>query len=131
MSKKLGLAFMFIGAYLMLLGGLFFLMHFYGAGFPEKPKDYEWVWGVLTALVMIGGSVLACKKYFLGLLGFIVDLIGIGLSVWVMVYSINDWNYLSPFFLIGIILSTLGCVIGVIFHIINTQKARKYGESLL
>lgn len=131
MSKKLGLAFLFVGAYITILGGLFFLMHFYGAEFEVKPNDYDWVWGVGTGIVTMIGAVLACKKYATGYVGFGIAALGVAATFTVAFIFLNKFNYLSPILIIGAILSTAGIVIGVIFHAIITAKAKKYGESLL
>lgn len=131
MKKKLGLALMFIGAYITLLGGLFFLMHFYGDKFEIKPKDYEWCWGVLVAIVMLIGTVFACKKYTFGLVGFGIAIVGFALNVWLLLYAVIDWDFLSPYFLISTIVFTAGIVIGLVCHVRDSRKAKKYGESLL
>lgn len=133
MSKKLGLALIYIGAYITLLGGLFYMMHFYGASWEGKttPQDYEWIWGVLVAIVLLVGGVFAGKKYALGYVGFGIAALGVGLDIWLLVYGIVRFGFLSPFILTGAIVSALGVVLGVTFHVINTAKARKYGESLL
>jgi drug/metabolite transporter (DMT)-like permease len=131
MSKKLGLCLMFVGAYITILGGLFFLMHFFGAQYQIKPKDYEWVWGLITGIVMCIGSVFATKKNEWGYVGFGIHIVGIIASVVVLIYGATEYDYLSPFILIGIILSVIGLAISVTFHIINDIKRRKYGESLL
>ena len=131
MSKKLGLALLFVGAYVTILGGLFFLMHFYGEGFVEKPEDYDWVWGVITGVATIIGAVIACKKYIAGYIGFGISLLGaVGTFVVAFIFF-SKFNYLSPFLMAGGVLSVIGIVVGVIFHAIITAKAKKYGESLL
>ena len=120
MSKKLGLCLMFVGAYITILGGLFFLMHFFGA-------QYQ----IITGIVMCIGSVFATKKNEWGYVGFGIHIVGIIASVVVLIYGATEYDYLSPFILIGIILSVIGLAISVTFHIINDIKRRKYGESLL
>lgn len=131
MSKKLGLALMFVGAYITILGGLFYLMHFYGSKFEVKPKDYEWVWGLITGVIICIGAVLACKRTIFGYVGFGIAITGIIASIVVLVYSVVEYDFLSPLILIGIILSVIGVVVGLIFHIINAVKIKKYGISLL
>lgn len=131
MSKKLGLALLFVGAYTILLGGLFFLMAFYGDSHPVKPDDWEWIEGVGAAIVICIGAVLACKKYAAGYVGIGIAAAGAVLTAVVMVYGIVKFNFLSPLFAIGEGLTIAGIVVTLIFHIINTAKAKKYGESLL
>ena len=131
MSKKLGLALLFVGAYITILGGLFFLMHFYGESHAVKPEDYDWVWGVLTGVITIIGAVVATKKYLLGYIGFGISALGAAATLVVAFIFFGKFNYLSPFLMVGAGLSIAGIIIGVIFHTINTAKAKKYGESLL
>lgn len=131
MSKKLGLAFMFVGAYITILGGLFFLMHFYGDAYPEKPADYSWVWGVLTGIIIVIGACLACKKYAAGFVGFGVSILGAAATMFVAFYFLATFNYLSPILMTGAICTLFGSVVGIIFHAISSVKAKKYGESLL
>lgn len=133
MKKSIGLALLYIGAYITLLGGLFYMMHFYGASWEGKPqpKDYEWVWGFLVAVGILIGTVLAGKRNVMGFVGFGFALVASGFDIWLLIYGITSFNFLSPFILVGTIFSLLGVVLGLISHVIATIKAKKYGESLL
>lgn len=133
MSKKLGIILTFIGAYVVLLGGLFWLMAFTTPEQQALVKPYDWVWGLLVAIVILVGGILSCKPYILGFIGCGVELIGVVGGVLVLLYGkvFTTENYLSPLVLAGTIITAIGFTITLVFHIKDTDKLLKYGKTLM
>jgi hypothetical protein len=127
MNKKTGLILMFVGAYVVLLGGLFWNM----STKTDVHKIYDWFWGLSAGVVIACGAALAIKKDVFAYFGFALVGIGIAYSIGVLVYGVLNENYFSVWILIGAILSLIGLVFGVIFHIKEAIRFRKYGPTLL
>lgn len=130
MSKKLGVILLFAGAYITLIAGLVWVMHFSTPELEALCKPYDWVYGLGIAVVLVIGSVLSAKGYITGFIGIGVSVIGIVLDFVLLGYGLKE-QFLSVPLLIGTIVSIIGVVITTIFHIVNMQKIAKYGNSLL
>ena len=66
MSKKLGVILLFVGAYITLIAGLIWVMHF---STPEQQalcKPYDWAYGLGIAVVLVIGAVFSAKGYISG-----------------------------------------------------------------
>ena len=131
MSKKLGIILMFVGAYATLIGGLTWVMHFDPKEIGTTFQPYDWVWGLIVAVIMVIGAVLALKGYILGLIGMGINAIGLGGGIWLLVFGITKQSYLSPLVLAGVILTAAGLVIALIFHIVRMISISKHGNTLL
>lgn len=131
MSKKLGVILMFIGAYTTLVGGLVWVMHFPNAQIGTVVKPYDWAWGLITAVILVIGTVVSAKGYILGFIGFGISLIGVAGNIWLLSYGATQEGYLSPIVLIGTIVFALGFVIALIFHIQKMISIKKHGNTLL
>ena len=130
MSKKLGIILLFAGAYITLIAGLVWVMHFVTPEQQALCKPYDWVYGLGIAIILIIGSVMAAKGYISGFIGIGISVIGIVLDFVLLGYGLKE-QFLSIPLLIGTIVSIIGVVVTTIFHIINMQKIAKYGNSLL
>lgn len=133
MNKKLGLILLFAGAYVVLLGGLFWNM-----SAPSNPPAgyhhynvYDWFWGLSAGIVIACGAGLALKKNFIGLIGFGVAAAGVAYSIGVVFIGLAKEAYFSYWILIGAIIAALGVVIGIIFHLRDAARLRKYGPTLM
>ncbi len=130
MSKKLGVILLFVGAYITLIAGLVWVMHF---STPEQQalcKPYDWVWGLGIAIILVIGSVLSAKGYITGFIGLGISAVGIALDFVLFGYGLSE-QYFPTLLLIGTIISIVGFVVTFIFHIVNMQKIAKYGNSLM
>ena len=130
MSKKLGVILLFVGAYITLIAGLIWVMHF---STPEQQalcKPYDWAFGLGIAVVLVIGSVLSAKGYISGFIGLGITLVGIALDFVLIAYGLSE-QFFPTLLLIGTIVSIVGFVVTLIFHIVNMQKIAKYGNSLL
>ena len=131
MNKKLGIILMFVGAYTTLIGGLVWVMSFPNAQIGTVVQPYDWVWGLITAIVLVIGTVLAAKGYILGIIGFGIALLGLAGNIGLLVYGVTKEDFLSIIVLIGTILVTAGMAIGLIFHILTMIRIAKHGNTLL
>lgn len=131
MSKKLGVILMFIGAYITLVGGLVWVMHFPNAQIGTVVKPYDWAWGLITAVILVIGTVVAAKPYILGFIGFGISLVGIAGNIWLLSYGVSQEGYLSPLVLTGTILFGLGFAAAMFFHIQKMISVQKHGNTLL
>ena len=130
MSKKLGVILLFVGAYITLIAGLIWVMHF---STPEQQalcKPYDWAFGLGIAVVLVIGSVLSAKGYISGFIGLGITLVGIALDFVLIAYGLSE-QFFPTLLLVGTIVSIVGFVVTLIFHIVNMQKIAKYGNSLL
>ena len=130
MSKKLGVILLFVGAYITLIAGLVWVMHF---STPEQQalcKPYDWVWGLGIAIILVIGSVLSAKGYISGFIGLGITLVGIILDFVLFGYGLKE-QFFPTLLLIGTIFSIVGFVVTFIFHIVNMKKIAKYGNSLM
>lgn len=130
MSKKLGVILLFVGAYITLIAGLIWVMHF---STPEQQalcKPYDWAYGLGIAVVLVIGAVFSAKGYISGFIGLGITLVGIALDFVLFGYGLKE-QFFPTLLLIGIIASIMGFVVTLIFHIINMRKIAKYGNSLL
>lgn len=127
MNKKLGIILLFAGAYVVLLGGLFWNM--------SAPKNsynvYDWFWGLSAGVVIACGAALALKKNFLGYIGFGVAVLGIIYSIIIVSIGAAKEGYFSYWILIGAVAAAVGVIIGVIFHIRDAVRLKKYGPTLM
>ena len=130
MSKKLGVILLFVGAYITLIAGLIWVMHF---STPEQQalcKPYDWAYGLGIAVVLVIGAVFSAKGYISGFIGLAITLVGIALDFVLFAYGLKE-EFFPTLLLVGTIASIMGFVVTLIFHIINMQKIAKYGNSLL
>ena len=130
MNKKLGVILLFIGAYITLIAGLVWVMHF---STPEQQalcKPYDWVYGLGIAILLVIGSVLSAKGYITGFIGIGISAVGIVLDFVLLAYGLRE-KFLSVPLLIGTIVSIIGIVITIIFHLIDMKRIAKYGNSLM
>ena len=134
MNKKLGIILLFAGAYVVLLGGLFWNMTAPGTA-PEGYHHYnvyDWFWGLSAGIVIAGGAAIAIKKQLLfGLLGFGLAALGVGYSIGIVIFGKLKEAYFSYWILIGAIIAAVGVVIGVIYHLRDAARLRKYGPTLM
>ena len=131
MSKKLGIILMFAGAYATLIGGLTWVMHFTTIEQQALVRPYDWVWGLIVAVIIVIGTVFATKGYILGLIGMGIAAIGLAGDIWLLLFGITQQQYLSPLVLAGTILTGVGLVITLIFHVIRMIQISKHGNTLL
>ena len=134
MNKKLGIILLFAGAYIVLLGGLFWNM-----SAPATPPDgymhynvYDWFWGLSAGIVIAIGAALAIKKDLLfGSLGFGIAAAGVAYSIVIVIIGRAKEAYFSYWILIGAIVAAAGVVIGLIFHLRDVARLKKYGPTLM
>lgn len=131
MSKKLGVILMVIGAYLVLLSGLFWVMHFTTPEMKELVKDSDWALGVGVAIVLIIGAVFGAMNYIMGYIGCGITVVGIGLGVWLLFYGIVQEQFLSPLLLIGLVCCLVGVIIALVFNTLRVIRISKHGNSML
>ncbi len=132
MNKKFGLVLLFVGVYATLIGGLVWVMHFsQNAETSSLCKPYDWVWGVLIAIVLVIGTVMSGRGYIFGLIGLGIVAIGLGLDIYLLVFGITQQNFLSPLILIGIVATALGFTWCLIAHILEMKRIAKHGRTLL
>ena len=131
MSKKLGIILMFVGGYTTLIGGLTWVMNFVTIEQQALVRPYDWAWGLLTAIILIIGCVVAAKGYILGLIGFGIELLGIAGNIWLISFGISQQHFFPVIVFIGTIISATGLVVGLIFHILRMVNISKHGNSLL
>ena len=128
---------MFVAAYVVLLGGLFWNM-----SLPPSTDEtiaagiypgnvYDWVWGVSAGIIIAAGAALATKKNFLCLIGNGIALLGVVYSIVVIVVGKTRENYLSPWILIGAIIAVIGVVISTIFYFKEAEHIKKHGPILM
>ena len=127
MNKKLGLILLFAGAYVVLLGGLFWNM----SAPAGKYNVYDWFWGLSAGIVIACGAGLALKKNVIGLAGFGLAIVGIVYSIIILAIGSAKESYFSVWILVGAILSTFGVIIGVLFHLRDAARLKKYGPTLM
>ena len=130
MSKKLGVILLFIGAYITLIAGLVWVMHFVTPEQQALCKPYDWVYGLGIAVLLVIGSVFSAKGYISGFIGIGISIVGIVLDFVLLGYGLTE-KYFSVPLLIGTIVSIAGVVMTTIFHILEMKKIAKYGNSLL
>ncbi len=133
MNKKLGIILMFVGAYVILLGGLFWNM-----SLPDPTPEgyyagnvYDWFWGVSAAIVIAIGAALSLKKNFLCPIGCGITLLGVGYSLAIVFVGSAKEAYFSYWILIGAILAIASIVITVIFYIKEADHIKKHGPILM
>lgn len=133
MNKKLGIILLFVGAYVVLLGGLFWNMSISSMGIEvaEKVKPYDWFWGLSAGVIIACGAALALKKNFLCLIGVLISVIGFAYAIGILVFGVTKFNYFSVWILIGAILSILGSIITTLFYFVEKARIEKYGKTLL
>ena len=122
---------MVIGAYLVLLSGLFWVMHFTTPEMKELVKDYDWVWGLGIAIILIIGAVFGAMNYIMGYIGCGISAVGIGLGIWLLIYGVTQEQFLSPLLLAGLICCTAGAVIAAIFNTLRVIRISKHGNSMM
>lgn len=127
MSKKLGLILLFAGAYVVLLGGLFWNM----SAPAGRYHVYDWFWGLSAGIIIACGAGLALKKNFLGLVGFGVAALGVVYSIIIIAIGTAKEGYFSIWILIGAIIAALGIAIGTVFHLRDAVRLKKYGPTLM
>ena len=128
MNNKLGLILLFAGAYVVLLGGLFWNM----STSADVHKVYDWFWGLSAGVVIACGAGLAIKKNILGIVGIIVALAGVVYSLFVLIYiGLVKESYFSYWILIGAAVAAAGAVIALIYHIRDAVRLKKYGPTLI
>lgn len=130
MNKKLGIILLFAGAYVTLIAGLVWVMHFSSPELQNLCKPYDWAFGLGIAVILVIGAVFSAKGYISGFIGLGITLLGIVLDFVLLGYGLTEKFFSVPL-LIGTILSIAGFVVTLIFHIINMQKIAKYGNSLM
>ena len=133
MNKKLGIILLFVGAYVVLLGGLFWNMSISSMGIDvaEKVKPYDWFWGLSAGVIIACGAALALKKNFLCLIGVLISVIGFAYAIGILVFGVTKFNYFSIWILIGAILSILGSIVTTLFYFVEKARIEKYGKTLL
>lgn len=133
MNKKLGIILLFVGAYVVLLGGLFWNMSISSMGIEvaEKVKPYDWFWGLSAGVIIACGAALALKKNFLCLIGVLISVIGFAYAIGILVFGVTKFNYFSIWILIGAILSILGSIVTTLFYFVEKARIEKYGKTLL
>ena len=133
MNKKLGIILLFVGAYVVLLGGLFWNMSISSMGIDvaEKVKPYDWFWGLSAGVIIACGAALALKKNFLCLIGVLISVIGFAYAIGILVFGVTKFNYFSIWILIGAILSILGSSVTTLFYFVEKARIEKYGKTLL
>lgn len=133
MNKKLGIILLFVGAYVVLLGGLFWNMSISSMGIEvaEKVKPYDWFWGLSAGVIIACGAALALKKNFLCLIGVLISVIGFAYAIGILVFGVIKFNYFSVWILIGAILSILGSIVTTLFYFVEKARIEKYGKTLL
>ena len=119
---------MFVAAYVVLLGGLFWNM-----SLPQSVEGnvYDWIWGVSAGIVIAVGAALATKKNFLCLIGNGIALLGVAYSIVVVIVGKAKESYLSPWILIGAIIGLAGVVISTIFYFKEAEHIKKHGPILM
>ena len=130
MSKKLGIILLFVGAYITLIGGLVWNMHFNTPELQELNKPYDWVWGLGIAILLVIGSVLAAKGYIMGFIGIGLSVVGLVLDILLLAYGVRE-TYFSVVVLVGAIFTAVGIVVTTIFHIVQMRKIAKYGNDVI
>lgn len=107
MSKKLGIAIVFIGAYLGLLGSLTWLMCA-----PLELERYigltDWLYGLLVSIALIVGAALSFKRPFIG------GIIALTCSIWYFAlfgFGQTSYGLVVYLILVGAIFATLGSII--------------------
>ena len=130
MNKRLGVILLFAGAYITLIAGLVWVMHFVTPEQQALCKPYDWVYGLGIAILLVIGSVFAAKGYISGFIGIGISVIGIILDFVLLGYGLSE-KYLSIPLLIGTIISIVGVIITTVFHILDMKRIAKYGNSLM
>jgi hypothetical protein len=125
MNKKTGLILMFVGAYVVLLGGLFWNMS------TKVHNTYDWFWGLSAGVVIACGAALAIKKNFLAYIGFGIVLVGIAYTIYAIISGFMKSGHLSVWMIVGASVALLGLIFGVVFHIFDAIRIKKYGPTLL
>lgn len=133
MNKKLGIILMFVAAYIVLLGGLFWNM--------SLPKEipagavhgnvYDWFWGLSAGVVMACGAALCIKKNYLCLVGLGVNLIGTIYALVILIVGSSREAYFSPWILIGVIISAISIAITTLFYFKEAKHIKEHGNILL
>ncbi len=128
MNKKLGIGLLLVGAYVVVLGGLFWNM-----SAPEGSYNvYDWFWGLSAGVVIAVGAALAMKKNLIfGLSGAVVALLGVVYSIVVVFVGKSKEGYFSIWILIGAILALLGGIMTIFFAIKDHNREKVYGKTLM
>ena len=132
MNKKLGLILMFVAAYIVLLGGLFWNM-----SVPKLPDGtsncnvYDWFWGVSAGIVIACGAGLALYRNPLCLVGCGVSVLGAAYSIVIFFVGSAEENYQSFWMIIGAILCLIAVVITIIFYFKEADHIKKHGKILM
>ena len=93
---------------------------------------YDWFWGLSAGIVIACGAALAIKKdLLLGLLGFILAALGSAYSIGIVIFGKMKEAYFSYWILIGAIVAIVGIVIGIIYHLRDHARLKKYGPTLM
>lgn len=122
---------MYVGAYIVLLAGLFWVMSFTTIDEQQFVRPFDWVWGLGIAIVLLIGTVCASKGYILGIIGFSIEFIGLALCVWLFVFGVSKQHFVSVPLIIGFSINLLGFIISLVYHILGMIKIAKHGNSLL
>ena len=129
MNKKLGIGLLVVGAYVVVLGGLFWNM-----SAPEGSFNvYDWFWGLSAGVVIAVGSALIMKKNLIfDLAGSVVALLGVVYSMIVVFYiGKAKEGYFSMWIFIGAILALVGIILAVFFSIKDHNREKVYGKTLM
>lgn len=133
MNKKLGIILMFVAAYIVLLGGLFWNMSLpkeIPAG-AVRGNVYDWFWGLSAGVVMACGAALCIKRNYLCLVGLGVNLIGTIYALVILIVGSSREAYFSPWILIGVIISAISIAITTLFYFKEAKHIKEHGNILL
>ena len=128
---------MFVSAYVILLGGLFWNM-----SLPQSTEEtiaagiypgnvYDWFWGVSAGIVIAAGAALATKKNYLCLIGNGISLLGVAYSIGILAVGKAKENYLSIWILIGAIVCAVSIAITTVFYFKEAEHIKKHGPILM
>lgn len=134
MNKKLGIILMFVGAYVVVLGGLFWNMSAPSEAVEPyvKYNVFDWFWGLSAGVVIAIGAALAAKKKLVpGLIGNGIAVLGIVYSFIVVFIGNAKENYFSVWIFVGAIIALIGVGFSTFFHIEDVYREKKYGKTLL
>ena len=128
MNKKLGIGLLLVGAYVVVLGGLFWNMTA-----PEGSYNvYDWFWGLSAGVVIAVGAALAMKKNLIfGLAGAGLALLGVVYSIVIVFVGQAKEGYFSIWILLGAILAAIGGALTIFFSIKDHNREKVYGKTLM
>lgn len=128
MNKKLGIGLLLVGAYVVVLGGLFWNM-----SAPENSYNvYDWFWGLSAGVVIAVGAALAMKKNLIfGLAGSGVAILGVVYSIVIVFVGKANEGYFSIWILLGAIISAIGAALAILFSFKDHKREQVYGKTLM